>query len=141
MAAFDFFSRLIVVSCFVCRLTSCTPLPAAVARCIRLHYWPVIWARVPQLYPIGIPVLYALILWKNRHSLNPRVQPNVDEDSGGGKVPKEAQQTASETLGAKLVKRSKNPDLMSSMFLWKDFSETSLHCRQYAFIGPHVSRP
>lgn len=91
--------------------------------------------RVPiQVYPVGIPLLYAFILWINRESLNPRTQSAdavvadavvVDADSDPSpnakteSVPKETP----EELEERLKKRMENPDLVPSMFLWKDFGE------------------
>ncbi len=81
------------------------------------------------MYPIGIPLLYAYILWKNRESLNPSQalkefpRPESESEgeaaeSGGRSLPNEP-----EGLKEKLEKRRQNPDLVPSMFLWKDFGE------------------
>jgi len=61
-----------------------------------------------QVYPVGIPVLYGYILWINRESLNPKI---------------ETDEVAPAQLEAILQKRRENPDLVPSMFLWKDFGE------------------
>ena len=63
----------------------------------------------PQVYPVGIPVLYAYILWINRESLNPEIET--------GKV-------SPAQLEEILEKRRENPELVPSMFLWKDFGES-----------------
>ncbi len=92
-----------------------------------------------QVYPIGIPVLYAYILWRNRESLNPRVR--ADCADGGEQEQQEGAASSgaafsflkakneyltkesAEELQERLEKRKQNPDLVPSMFLWKDFSE------------------
>lgn len=84
------------------------------------------------MYPVGIPLLYAYILWINRDSLNPRVQTdaNAGESSGptfsflakDDRLTKESM----EELNEKLERRMQNPNLVPSMFLWKDFGEKSL---------------
>lgn len=78
------------------------------------------------MYPIGIPLLYASILWKNRAALNPPGEDTADSSSSkfrllamGGYSAKESV----EELEQKLEKRKQNPDLVPSMFLWKDFGE------------------
>ena len=84
-----------------------------------------------QVYPVGIPVLYAYILWKHRESLNPRVQTDGDERPGASSGPafsllKKTEYLTKETaeeLHERLEKRKQNPDLVPSMFLWKDFGE------------------
>ena len=81
----------------------------------------------PQVYPIGIPLLYAFILWVNRESLNPRVAAADDaapEAEGEATAAKPAP-VALDDLQRKLEERQKNPDLAPSMFLWKDFGERS----------------
>ena len=98
-----------------------------------------------QVYPIGIPVLYATILWKNRELLNPCIQPHADEsgdttasgDSVNGDVdpsPKTCTKSKGQTknvysseelqeLEEKVQARRVHPELVPSMFLWKDFGE------------------
>ncbi|CAN0066944.1 unnamed protein product [Ectocarpus sp. 4 AP-2014] len=79
------------------------------------------------VYPIGIPLLYAFILWINRESLNPRVrseatpQPTGAVEKNGPLVPA----NYGKDLKERLEQRRRNPDLVPSMFLWKDFGEHS----------------
>ena len=84
------------------------------------------------MYPVGIPLLYAYILWKNRDSLNPRVLAggNADEDVSPGpafspwtKKDYYLDKESMAELHELLRKRKENPDLVPSMFLWKDFGE------------------
>lgn len=85
------------------------------------------------MYPVGIPLLYAFILWKNRHSLNPRVRADANADEGISPGPDLSsswtkhyyfdKESATE-LHEKLEKRRENPELVPSMFLWKDFGES-----------------
>lgn len=106
--------------------------------------WPptCFFVRRKQVYPIGIPILYAVILWKNRELLNPRiVRCNAEPDSGresmGGEVDPTAVLCTAPKLGTKksyspeelgeleerVLARKKHPELVPSMFLWKDFGE------------------
>lgn len=108
-------------------------------------------ARAAKVYPIGIPVLYAYILWKNRDALNPSVRATVAPDpndteeedpegdaggpstnhslllrSGTFRRSRSATAMSSEAfheLEEKIRKRGEHPDLVPSMFLWKDFGE------------------
>lgn len=73
-----------------------------------------------QVYPIGIPLLYAFILWVNRGSLNPRVQAEVCAEADGGKNDIFLKKEEGD-LQERLERRRQNPDLVPSMFLWKDF--------------------
>lgn len=83
------------------------------------------------MYPVGIPLLYGYILWRNRDSLNPRVQAdtNADERAGTGSVfsflskGDPLTKESMEELQERLAKRKQNPALVPSMFLWKDFGE------------------
>lgn len=97
------------------------------------------------MYPIGIPVLYAAILWRNRELLNPRINaqpsgadeaaPTADyasgnDDSSETVLPTSKGHTKSsysseklKELERKVKARSENPELVPSMFLWKDFGE------------------
>ena len=97
------------------------------------------------MYPIGIPALYAAILWENRELLNPRVPAGSDvvneagtgaDSKGRDGIPslsfrtKQEDHTQSDRPSRKwheldeLVKsRTNHPDLVPSMFLWKDFGE------------------
>lgn len=75
-----------------------------------------------QVYPIGIPVLYAAILWKNRELLNPRIDSQPVGEDGHAKhklSPQELQE-----LDEKVEARRANPALVPSMFLWKDFGKS-----------------
>lgn len=101
------------------------------------------------MYPVGIPALYAAILWKNRELLNPRIITVVESEPGGIE---EAAPRADPTKGAgirswvlcctpkgqtketlspqalqefkeRVNARREHPDLVPSMFLWKDFGE------------------
>lgn len=104
-----------------------------------------------QVYPIGIPLIYALILWKHRHSLNPiacRSDPlsgagqdeperlnECDDEAfstrfwrklGGleeGRAVKALSSEEKAELEERINKRINDPDLVPSMFLWKDFGE------------------
>ncbi len=88
------------------------------------------------MYPIGIPLLYAFILWVNRESLNPRVvaadpAPKEGEDEeAAAKAPVELND-----LEQKLEERKRNPDLVPSMFLWKDFGEARVWFGTLRVIG------
>ncbi|CAM9899962.1 unnamed protein product, partial [Laminaria digitata] len=88
-----------------------------------LHMLFKVYAGIMILvYPVGIPVLYALILWKDRELLNPRIHVEPDEAdeeattadaAGGDKILSE--------LEKQVKARKANPELVPSMFLWKDF--------------------
>lgn len=83
-----------------------------------------------QVYPIGIPLLYAYILWINRESLNPCMQ-QADASWSGSRLPMQSEYTAKESpaeVQERIEKRRQNPDLVPSMFLWKDFGERSGSC-------------
>ncbi|CAM9909015.1 unnamed protein product [Ectocarpus sp. 4 AP-2014] len=84
------------------------------------HAWYEVYAGVMiAVYPIGIPLLYAFILWRNRDSLNPRANysTGLELDGDMSEGPRETE----EELQDRLEKRRQNPDLVPSMFLWKDF--------------------
>jgi len=87
-------------------------------------------ARAAQVYPIGIPLLYAYILWKSRDSLNPRrAQATLQLESGGGSAMSGLSlSNESEDLKERIEKRADNPDLVPSMFLWKDYGEGRALC-------------
>lgn len=89
-----------------------------------------------KVYPIGIPSLYFFILWTNRESLNPMIArrgaPEVedgvcDEAEESSTVdttrPRKLERRDSILLEEKLQERTTNPDLVPSMFLWKDFGK------------------
>ena len=111
------------------------------------------------MYPIGIPLLYAFILWKNRHLLNPTLaaaaraeqerqagdgkesdqkSEDVDQSNIGGQRMKHLSLLQKEELEKKVKLRRTNPELVPSMFLWKDFGEKLfsfiLHDRAGSFI-------
>ena len=101
------------------------------------------------MYPIGIPALYASILWKNRELLNPCIPTSTKPGPDApGEVATRADSLRDDdnprvTLSTvskrqtrngyssqelreleELVKaRRENPQLVPSMFLWKDFGE------------------
>ncbi|CAN0013701.1 unnamed protein product [Ectocarpus sp. 6 AP-2014] len=87
------------------------------------HGWYKVYAGVMiMVYPVGIPLLYAFILWQNRESLNPRVKTGaVVNPRADGSTDRITYKANSEDLEEKLEKRRRNPDLIPSMFLWKDF--------------------
>ncbi|CAM9629744.1 unnamed protein product, partial [Laminaria digitata] len=66
------------------------------------------------VYPIGIPVLYAVILWNSREMLNPRIHTGGQSKND---LSEQELQKYNETIRA----RRDNPELIPSMFLWKDF--------------------
>lgn len=90
---------------------------------------PLFCPALLQVYPVGIPLLYAFILWINRESLNPRIESAemVDADSVAPRVRVKTEyggaKESPEELEERLKKRMENPDLVPSMFLWKDFGE------------------
>ncbi|CAM9190562.1 unnamed protein product, partial [Ectocarpus sp. 8 AP-2014] len=89
------------------------------------HTWYKVYAGIMiMVYPIGIPLLYSVILWRNRESLNPPAEAStlVDSSANERKISKAYKpKLKSEDLEEKLEKRRRNPDLVPSMFLWKDF--------------------
>eukprot|EP00903_Cladosiphon_okamuranus_P012164 g11411.t1 len=88
------------------------------------HTWFEVYAGIMILvYPVGIPLLYAYILWVNRESLNPRVEAVVLLEPDGQAAKEGAASVAQqqEDLQERIEKRRQNPDLVPSMFLWKDF--------------------
>ncbi|CAN0013328.1 unnamed protein product, partial [Ectocarpus sp. 6 AP-2014] len=114
------------------------------------HTWYKVYAGIMiVVYPIGIPLLYAFILWINRDSLNPGPRPKATDDDddddeavaaaqdadasgwsvasrkagggGGGGDGEHVSKETPEELEERLQKRRQNPDLVPSMFLWKDF--------------------
>ena len=116
------------------------------------------------MYPIGIPLLYAFILWKNRHLLNPRLVAaararqgrQVEEGEEGDQETKVADQINTggqrrkslsllekEELEKMMKLRRTCPELVPSMFLWKDFREIFfsfvLQDRAGAFVIYHLS--
>lgn len=82
-----------------------------------------------QVYPVGIPLLYAFILWRNRESLNPRAvtvaattgsRPDEEAAKSDSTLEEQEQELG---LEERLERRAQNPELVPSMFLWKDFGE------------------
>ena len=110
---------------------------------------PNLCPAVEKVYPIGIPVLYFLVLWKRRHLLNPRVYSAGQEEGGGASDdttgasfvskkddPSAILLTASngqtkaywppeelEELDQRVKARTEHPDLSPFVFLWGDFGE------------------
>lgn len=94
-----------------------------------------------KVYPVGIPALYASILWKNRELLNPRIQTVADDISPGATeeelaaaaptLRSAAQDQTKEVLcplevtafNERVRARKEHPDLAPSAFLWRDFGE------------------
>lgn len=99
------------------------------------------------MYPIGIPALYATILWKNRELLNPRISATIphgadgeitgaDPASGDDIIPAALFPAALgknnvcvsslelQELNERVRARRYHPELVPSMFLWKDFGES-----------------
>lgn len=100
-----------------------------------------------QVYPVGIPVLYAVILWQNRELLNPRTHTTpggvdgtatIADTADGDATPSSSIRSVMSTgkahvlpcsqemqeLAEKVNARREHPELVPSMFLWKDFGET-----------------
>ena len=99
-----------------------------------------------QVYPIGIPILYAIILWSNRELLNPsivRCKPETDSadesttdssavlcaTSKGRKVKNDYSPQELQELEERVQARKGHPALVPSMFLWKDFGESRRSCQ------------
>lgn len=105
-----------------------------------------------KVYPIGIPAMYAVILWRKRELLNPRihtaVMPEPEEPSGTSIVVANSAERAGiassvrrvtskaqtgtklspqelKELAERVTARRDNPELTPSMFLWKGFGEGS----------------
>lgn len=96
------------------------------------------------MYPIGIPAVYAVILWKHRELLNPQIHTVVnceeidttarsmtvdvgpagaDKTASKGRHNDESSPLTSKELEEKVKARAEHPDLAAFMFLWKDFGE------------------
>ena len=106
---------------------------------------------VEKIYPLGIPVLYATILWNRRDLLNPRICPDTNPESDGDAEAATRTTSARENkrptaklissskgrtknglapqklqeLDEKVKARREHPELVPFMFLWKDFGEGS----------------
>lgn len=123
----------------------------------KLHYkyfgWPanlLPLRAVAKVYPVGIPALYAAILWKHRELLNPRknaivgVSPGAAEEAAAPKAgpaegvrigsptfrPASLDQTGDalspyefQTFQERVRARKTHPQLAPSAFLWRDFGE------------------
>lgn len=102
----------------------------------------------PKVYPVGIPLLYFFILWTKRESLNPTLQAQTRRDAEVAAMPHTTAEELPEddvratsqpdsiagmhvrqgseeakAIEERIRQRRKNPDLVPSMFLWKDFGE------------------
>lgn len=105
----------------------------------RLKTAPNLFVAAFQVYPIGIPVLYAVILWTNRELLNPsivRCKPDSDSadesttdstavlyTTSKGQIKKGVSPEELQELEERVQARKGHPELVPSMFLWKDFGE------------------
>lgn len=102
-----------------------------------------------KVYPIGIPVLYAVILWNSRELLNPRIRSGVKVDSdetgqatqrdgfpqgtgtlssffnfsSNGQPENDLSEQELQEFNETIRARRDHPELIPSMFLWKDFGE------------------
>lgn len=104
------------------------------------------------MYPVGIPVLYAVILWRKRELLNPRIHAAAVTESNSGRADDRTNESTGragdagllssilrfvskgqtkteispqelQELEGKVRARAEHPELVPSMFLWKDFGE------------------
>lgn len=101
----------------------------------------------PKVYPVGIPTVYAIILWKNREILNPQQQssaPSQTARDGEQDVSiarrlrswmKTKAPRSSEDATKKSDKRRLVPELAPSMLLWKDYCEFSPEMGLAASMG------
>ena len=106
---------------------------------------------VLKVYPIGIPVLYFLILWTKRELLNPRIYSAGEKEGRSARARDDTTRTdigegndiasvivltASngqtkaywsrqelQELDEKMKARTKHPELVPLIFLWRDFGE------------------
>lgn len=102
-----------------------------------------------KVYPLGIPVMYAAILWRKRDLLNPRIhavamsEPDQSEEtaitaqSGGeagvfsrefgtaskGQAKTDLSPQELKELEERVNARMEHPELTPSLFLWRDFGE------------------
>lgn len=102
-----------------------------------------------KVYPLGIPVTYAAILWRKRDLLNPRIhtgamsEPIQSEEtaitaqSGGeagifsrefctaskGQTKTDLSPQELKELEERVNARKEHPELTPSLFLWRDFGE------------------
>lgn len=114
------------------------------------------------MYPIGIPAVYATILWKNRELLNPRIHvtnttradrettgtdPANGDDVLSTVPPTKAQGTSADCfsslelqeLSERVKARRVHPELVPSMFLWKDFGESCKSMRYLEALEAGIS--
>ncbi|CAM9808689.1 unnamed protein product, partial [Laminaria digitata] len=70
------------------------------------------------VYPIGIPVLYAVILWRKRELLNPQIRTIAMPDPDGTD---ETATRADSAEGKRVTARREHPGLTPFMFLWQDY--------------------
>lgn len=110
-----------------------------------------------KVYPIGIPVLYAVILWNSRELLNPRINTGIKVKGGepgqattrdgfsegastlssffnfssNGPPKNELSQQELKEFNETVRARRDHPELIPSMFLWKDFGEGCIDCIMY----------
>ena len=90
------------------------------------------------MYPIGIPLLYAYILWRNRESLNPCAQTPDTSSRSRLSISTRSEYPVRESQAAleeRIEKRRQNPDLVPSMFLWKDFGESEKNHKARTELG------
>lgn len=101
-----------------------------------------------KVYPIGIPVLYSVVLWKHRELLNPRIcyagdakpeandtneEPTREHLARRDGIQSATLLTSSNVqpleelslreLEERVEARREHPELVPFMFLWKDFGE------------------
>lgn len=114
------------------------------------------------MYPVGIPALYAVILWRKRDFLNPRRNSTAmsehegtdeiftgDDSARGAGNPLSLLQTASrgqsymelspqelKEFNERVRARRDHPELIPTVFLWKTFGEDSdIQYLEYLFGG------
>ncbi|CAM9756463.1 unnamed protein product, partial [Laminaria digitata] len=78
------------------------------------------------VYPLGVPVTYAAILWRKRDLLNPRIHTVAMSGPGQGEETATTAQSVREPeleeLEERVNARGENPKLAPSKFLWRDFA-------------------
>lgn len=110
---------------------------------------PILCLAAVKVYPIGIPALYSVVLWRKRELLNPRIYSVGKEESDtsnndiagtgcvkGNDAPPPILLTASngqtkaywspeelKELNERVNARTHHPELVPFMFLWRDFGE------------------
>ncbi|CAM9559605.1 unnamed protein product, partial [Choristocarpus tenellus] len=85
------------------------------------------------VYPIGIPLLYFAVLWKQREKLDPKPDNTILEGAAPGgsaedisqralwQRKKQKEQMTEWELKERVRMRGQDPDLTPTLFLWKDF--------------------